>query len=291
MYSMTGFGKAEIKTKLGKIRVEISSVNNRYLEITPRTPRSFFGFDPKIKEVISKLINRGKVNLFISFEENFESSSKSYINKELSKALFTQLSKLKKELKISGEITIHDLLLIPEVTKPETVSFDEKAVWVSLEKTLRKALTELVAMRKKEGDEIKKDMKMRLKSLLTSIKEIEKQSSECVKIRREKITEKLKDILSHSIDNSVRIEEEIAILAERTDIAEECIRIYSHLKQYKAALEEKKPVGKKLNFILQELNREANTIASKCSDISISSTTIQMKEEIEKLREQVQNIE
>lgn len=291
MYSMTGFGKAELKTKLGKIRVEISSVNNRYLEITPRTPRSFFGFDPKIKDVIAQMLNRGKVNLFISFEERVDSSSKSYINKDLSKVLFSQLSKLKKDLKIKSEITIHDLLLIPDVTKPETVSLDEKALWVSLEKTLKKALTDLVGMRKVEGDAIKKDMKMRLKILLTSIKEIEKLSAECVKKRRVKITDKLKEILDHSIENSVRVEEEIAILAEKTDIAEECIRTYSHLKQYKATLEEKKPVGKKLNFILQELNREANTIASKCSDISISTTVIQMKEEIEKLREQVQNIE
>lgn len=291
MNSMTGFGKAEVKTKLGKIRVEISSVNNRYLEITPRAPRAFFGFDPKIKEVIAKSLNRGKVNLFISFEENIESSSNSYINKKLSKIIFSDLSKLKKELKIKEEITMHDLLLIPEVTKPETVSFDEKVLWVSLEKTLRKALTELMVMRKKEGDEIKKDMKKRLKVLLTSIQEVEKFSAECVTKRRDKITEKLKNILNNSHENSVRIEEEIAILAERTDIAEECTRIYSHLKQYKAALEEKNPIGKKLNFILQELNREVNTIASKCSDISIASTTIQMKEEIEKLREQVQNIE
>lgn len=291
MNSMTGFGKAELKTKLGKIRVEISSVNNRYLEISPRTPRSFFGFDPKIKEVVSQMLNRGKVNLYVAFEENVDDSSKNYINKDLSKVLYSQLSKLKKELKITSEITIHDLLLIPEISKPETASIDEKALWLSLDKTLRKALSQLVIMRKKEGDEIKKDMKMRLKSLSTDIKEIEKLSVDCVNKRREKITLKLHDILSQSNENAIRIEEEIAILAERTDISEECTRIYSHLKQYKAALEEKKPVGKKLNFILQELNREANTIASKCSDISISSTVIQMKEEIEKLREQVQNIE
>ena len=291
MNSMTGFGKAELKTKLGKIRVEISSVNNRYLEIAPRTPRSFFGFDPKIKEVISQVLNRGKVNLYISFEENLDDSSKSYINKELTKVLYSQLTKLQKDLKISGDITMRDLLLIPEVTKPEATSFDEKVLWGLLDKTLRKALTQLVIMRKKEGDEIKKDMKMRLKTLTVNIKDVEKLSSDCVKKRREKITLKLNELLSKSNENSIRIEEEIAILAERTDIAEECTRIYSHLKQYKSALEEKKPVGKKLNFILQELNREANTIASKCNDISISATVIQMKEEIEKLREQVQNIE
>ncbi len=291
MNSMTGFGKAELKTKLGKIRVEISSVNNRYLEISPRTPRSFFGFDPKIKDVISQMISRGKINLYISFEEKIDDSSKNYINKDLSKVLFNQLTKLKKELKITSEITIHDLLLIPEITKPETATFDEKAIWAALEKTLRKALAELIVMRKKEGQELKNDMKKRLKILSTNIKEIEKLSAQCVNSRREKVTQKLQDILKDSHDNSVRIEEEIAILAERTDIAEECIRTYSHLKQYKSALEDKNPVGKKMNFILQELNREVNTIASKCSDISISSTVIQMKEEIEKLREQVQNIE
>ena len=291
MNSMTGFGKAELKSKLGKITVEISTVNNRYLEISPRTPRAFFGFDPKIKEVISQMINRGKVNLYISFEEKIDEKAKNYINKDLSKVLFRQLYALKKELKISSELTIRDLLLIPEVTKPETASFDEKELWDLVEKTLRKAMDQLVQMRKKEGQALKADMQKRVKSLLKNIKEIEKLSGEAVNTRRERITQKLQDILSNSEENTVRIEEEIAILAERTDISEECTRTYSHLQQYTNALDEKQPVGKKLNFILQELNREANTIASKCNEISISSTVILMKEEIEKLREQVQNIE
>ncbi len=226
MHSMTGFGKAETKSKLGKIRVEISSVNNRYLELSPRTPRSFFGFDPKIKEVVSEMINRGKVNLYISFDEKVDDKSKSYINKELTKVLFTQLSTLKKELKIKSEITMQDLLLIPDVTKPETAQQDDKEVWSVLEKTLRSALTQLIVMRKKEGTELKKDMTMRLKILSTNIKEIEKQSSTCVNTRREKMTQKLMDILNNSTEHRVRIEDEIAILAERTDISEECTRTY-----------------------------------------------------------------
>lgn len=291
MNSMTGFGKAELKSKLGKITVEISTVNNRYLEISPRTPRAFFGFDPKIKEVISQMINRGKVNLYISFEEKIDEKVKNYINKDLSKVLYRQLSGLKKELKISGEVTIHDLLLIPEVTKPDSISFDEEELWSEVEKTLKKAMKQLVEMRKKEGQALKLDMQKRIKSLTKAIKEIEKLAGEAVNTRREKITQKLQDILSNAEENTVRIEEEIAILAERTDISEECTRTYSHLEQYTNALNATEPVGKKLNFILQELNREANTIASKCNDISISSTVIYMKEEIEKLREQVQNIE
>ena len=247
--------------------------------------------EPKIRDLISEMISRGKVNLFVSFDENISEQGKSLINRDVSKALYSQLSKLKKELKISGDITINDLLLIPEVTKPAINSLDEKEIWLSLEKVMRKALTALVAMRKKEGTAILKDMKMRLKFLDTGIKSVEKLSSDCVLKYREKLSARLQELFDTKVDESVRVEEEIALLAEKTDITEECTRFHSHVKQYSLALSEKKPVGKKLNFILQELNREANTIASKCADISISSTTIKIKEEIEKLREQVQNIE
>ena len=291
MNSMTGFGKAEQSSKIGKFVVEISSVNNRYLEISPRLPRGFFSLESKIRELVTAKVNRGKINIFINFEEHVDETGKVLINKSVTKAVYNQLSKLQKELKIPGQVTINDMLLIPDVIKPEISPMDEKLLWKNLEAVLSQSLHALVEMRKKEGAAISKDMKKRIVILDKGMKEIEKLAIKSVGNYRDKLTQKVQELLADTTKDSIRIEEEIAIIAERTDITEECTRFHSHLNQYKSTIAEKHPIGKKLNFILQELNREANTIASKCSDIDISTKVITIKEEIEKLREQVQNIE
>lgn len=291
MNSMTGFGKAEHSSKIGKFVIEISSVNNRYLEISPRLPRGFFSLESKIRELVTSKVNRGKINIFINFEEQVDETGKVLINKSVTKAVYGQLSKLQKELKIPGQVTINDMLLIPDVIKPEISPINEKLLWKNLEAVLLKALNALVVMRKKEGSAISKDMKKRIAILDKGMKDIEKLASKSVGNYRDKLTQKVQELIADTKKDSIRIEEEIAILAERTDITEECTRFHSHLSQYKSTIAEQNPIGKKLNFILQELNREANTIASKCSDIDISTKVITIKEEIEKLREQVQNIE
>jgi uncharacterized protein (TIGR00255 family) len=288
---MTGFGKAEHSGKTGKFTVEISSVNNRFLEISTKLPRQFFTIEPRIRELVGKSVSRGKINIFVGFEEPTGSPNKYLINKVAATAYYKQLKGLKKELKIVSDIDLHDLLMLPDVTRPEIESIDEDAIWASLKKVVEKGLHDLVAMRKKEGDAITRDMQKRLTILAKQVGRVEKATGEAVEHFRDKLKKRIEELTSAPVADPSRLEEEIALMAERTDVTEECTRFLSHIEQYEGTLKSDEPVGKKLNFILQELNREANTIASKCSDINISTVVISIKEEVERLREQVQNIE
>lgn len=290
MNSMTGFGKAEIDFRYGSLSVEMASVNNRFLEISPRLPRNFMVLEHQLKELITKKLERGKINVYINFEAKPDNQSSPYINEDVAKNLVTQLQKLKKELDIGGEVIISDILLHPEVLKLDNSDIEAEKIWPTLKKTTEAALKDLLTMRNKEGSAIAADMKKRLDLLDKEIVRIEKLAVGSVKTYRERLEKRIEEIQQTAV-NQDRLEEEIALMAERTDITEECIRFHSHIKQYRAALKQKGAVGKKLNFILQELNREANTIASKCTDIQITANVIVLKEEIEKLREQVQNVE
>lgn len=291
MKSMTGFGKAELRAPIGKFSVEISSVNNRFLEISARLPRQFFAFEAKLRTLISAQLERGKVYLYVGYEESNDSAAKFAINRAAARAYHKQLIQLKKELGLSGNVELHDLMLLPEFANPEKESTDDKLIWPALEKAARKALKGLISMRRKEGAALASDMRQRLKAINGYIKVIVDHSTDFVDSYREKLTARIQELLQSPVPDSVRLEEEIVMVAERIDISEECIRLKSHVGQFTQTLAKTDPVGKKLNFILQEMNREANTIASKCSDIQISSAVISLKEEIEKLREQVQNVE
>ncbi|MCK4573381.1 MAG: YicC family protein [candidate division Zixibacteria bacterium] len=291
MNSMTGFGKAELKTKAGTFSVEIASVNNRFLDISPRLPRQFFNFEPKLRDLIKSKLNRGKVNLFVAFETTDEDVGRYAINSKAARAYFKQLQALRKELKLNRDTEMTDLLMLPGVSLPDREEIDEDLVWVGLKKACEKALVTLVAMRRKEGRAMARDMTVRLTSIAKSTEEIATYSSVSVEKYREKLNKRIAEVLNSAAPDTVRLEEEIAIMAERSDIAEECTRLASHIQQYRATLKQKEPVGKKLNFVLQEMNREINTIGAKSSELNISSLVIAAKEEIEKLRELVQNVE
>ncbi|MEA1980545.1 MAG: YicC/YloC family endoribonuclease [candidate division Zixibacteria bacterium] len=291
MNSMTGFGKSEINFKFGKFSIEISGVNNRFLEVSSRLPRQFFPFETKIRELISSSINRGKIKVFINFEESDNSPGKYLINEAAFNAYYKQLKKFKEKYKISGDITINDMMQLPDIAEPDKDSIDEKLYWTPLEKGLDKALSQLKKMRKSEGLAMKKDISNRLKMLSDDLSQIKKLTNNSVTKRREKLTNKINEILdSHAVDPS-RLEEEIAIFSEKVDVTEECTRLESHFKLFNENLKFSKPIGKQLNFILQEMNRETNTIASKSYENQISSIIINMKHEIEKIRELVQNVE
>lgn len=291
MYSMTGFGKAGLKTKQGQYSVEISSVNNRFLEISPKLPRPFFGFEAKLRDLISKSIERGKVYIYIGFEEPDNRLGGYGINNSIARVYCKSLRAIKKELKLAGEIEIRDLLLLPDIANQTKIKINEKSVWADIKKVVGKAIIDLRSMRKSEGHALGKDMRKRLKIIEALMKKIGHKSSDCVKAYRDRLTKKISELNINGPVDPKRLEEEIVIIAERTDIAEECTRLASHVSQFRSALASHDSVGKRLNFILQEMNRESNTIASKCSDVRISEEVISLKEEIEKLREQVQNIE
>ncbi|MEW6049951.1 MAG: YicC/YloC family endoribonuclease [Candidatus Zixiibacteriota bacterium] len=291
IYSMTGFGRAEQSTRLGMLTAEISSVNNRFLDLTIRLPRQYAALEVRVKELVARSLSRGQVTIVVTLEEADDSPDKFLVNRKALVAYWRQLVALQKELRIPGDVTIRDMLILPDIAKPERQGRDIDAAWAVFEKTLAKALAALGAMRKKEGAAMATDMAKRLSVLKDAVSQVQKRSVNAVEVYREKLATRIAELTDPSTRNSARLEEEIAIFAERTDITEECTRLISHIDQFRDALKLREPVGKRLNFILQEMNREANTIGSKCSDFGITTLAITLKEEIEKLRELVQNVE
>jgi len=290
MNSMTGFGKAELATKLGTFTVEVSTVNNRFLEISTKLPRAFAVLDSRMRELVGGFLSRGKVYIYVGFEEKDTAPGRYPINGRAAEAYLRQLEVLRKKLKLPGNIEMRDLLLLPEIASSAAIAIDEELVWSAMERAARRALKALVAMRQREGRAMAQDMAARLKAMAKTVKKIEKDSDGSVQRHRDKLKERLEQLLEDPPD-SVRLEEEIAIMAERADISEECTRLVSHIDQFSGSLKAKGAVGKRLNFLLQEMNREANTIGSKCSELSITRCAISLKEEIERIREQVQNVE
>jgi uncharacterized protein (TIGR00255 family) len=288
---MTGYGKADSKKNDLAISVEISSVNNRFLEYFLRLPKQFMFLEPKVKDLLASRLSRGKINLTVNYEDCGAGIDQFSVNKNLSDEIYKRLSDLKKRYHLAGEIEIGHLVGFTDIFKFEKVNNLEKKIWPVVKDAVDKALDEMIAMRAKEGAHLRKDMLSRLNILSRNIAKIEKLAPENLAVYRDKLTRRIKDVMDGKLVNGDRIEEEISFLAERSDITEECVRFKSHLRQFKTDINQTGPVGKRLNFILQELNREANTIGSKTASSTISQIGLELKEEIEKIREQVQNIE
>jgi uncharacterized protein (TIGR00255 family) len=291
MYSMTGFGKADYKTRQLSLSVEVSSVNNRFLEFSIRLPRQMQFLEPRVKELISNKVNRGKINLTVNYEDHGFGIDKVSINMTLAEEVVMALKTMKKKYHLAGEVEVEDLLNFPEIFKIDKVGNLEKRIWPPLSQVINKALDGMLIMRRKEGNNLKKDIISRIAILLKKIKAIEGYAPQNMVAYRERLAKKIKDVLDNRTVDGARFEEEVAFMAERSDITEECVRFGSHLKQFTSDLKQDHPVGKRLNFILQELNREANTIGSKTTDTRIAHLALELKEEVEKIREQVQNIE
>jgi len=291
MLSMTGYGKADYKGKKHSLGVEISSVNNRYLEFNIRLPRELNVLEPRIKEMIGSGISRGKVNVSINYEDYGVGLDTLVLNEGLADSIYGQIRKLRKKYGLTGEVDLGHFLSFPDIFVIAKTPDLEKKIWPSLEKALAAALREILAMRRREGAHLKKDMAGRIRLLLASIKTIEKLAGENRRAHKEKLSRRITEMVENSAIDESRLEEETAYIVDRADITEECVRFRSHLEQFREALKTAGPVGKKLNFILQELNREANTIGSKAASADITARVVELKEEIEKIREQVQNIE
>jgi uncharacterized protein (TIGR00255 family) len=288
---MTGFGRAEIDSKFGRFTIELSSINSRFLEVVVRLPRSFASLEPQARELLNAEVTRGKVSLFVNLAENGTSSGRALINKELAREYCQELNQLKRELKLQGELTVSDILMLPDITRQSAAEPDQEEAWPVVKGGILKALKALQAMRAKEGKAMAADMKARLKVMATLTAEVEKQTSGAVEKYAKKLNARIGELLGGQIVDKSRLEEEVALFADRTDIAEECLRFKSHLSQFQETLRQTDAVGRRLNFILQEMNREVNTIGSKASDFDISANVISLKEEIEKIREQAQNVE
>lgn len=291
MNSMTGYGKADLKTRNLGVSVEISSVNSRYLEYSFRLPKQLSFLEPAVKELIAAKISRGKVTLSINYEDYGVGIDKLVVNTTLADEVYRQLKQLREKYNLSGEITLREFLAVPDVFKVDKAENIEEKIWPCIKTAVNRALADMLTMRKQEGDNLKKDLMARLHSLADGIRQVEKICPDNVTYQRDKLQQKINGVLNGVPADATRLEEEVAYLAERCDITEECVRFGSHIKQFGSALRKSGDVGKRLNFLLQELNREANTIGAKAGDARISHLVVELKEQIEKMREQVQNIE
>ncbi|BCB97209.1 YicC family protein [Dissulfurispira thermophila] len=281
MQSMTGFGAAE----RDGFKVEIRSLNHRYIEISVRMPSAMVEHEMSIRNIIKERFVRGKIDVNISPSDKRQ--TKVVINKELARGIYDAFSDLQKELSLTGAITIDFFSSYRELLITEDLQCDKDALYIAL----NEAISKLEGMRRTEGEALKTEMQYSLKKLTDMHNEIERLSSGLAPRYREALSKKIAELVSNLSIDETRLAQEVAIMAQKSDISEELARFHSHLQQFQSALSDGEVIGRKLDFILQEMNRETNTIASKMDDIKIINLTIDMKTEIEKLREQVQNIQ
>lgn len=288
---MTAYGRASLATPLGKFTIEIHSVNRRYLEVSTFLSREWIRFDPEIKKWISEKIARGAVTVRVSIVPEKESPFVVTPNLSLALQLKSAWDQIAKALDLKEGFDLKMLAREPGILLYEENIPAENEYQESLKRVVEHALDELVKMRSREGKALESDILKRLKFLQEAIDRINLKVSGATDKYRQKLMARLEEILPEHVENEERVLREIALFAEKVDISEEITRFRSHLSQFEKLLNEDKAVGKTLDFLIQELNREANTIGSKSSEIEIIKTVLEIKSELEKTREQIQNIE
>jgi uncharacterized protein (TIGR00255 family) len=288
---MTGFGLAEAATPSGTYRVEIRAVNNRFQELQIRQPKFMLNLEPKIKKEITGAAVRGSINVFINCDRGDAGPVALSWDKAGVDAYMRIFNEIKKEYKLSGDIAITDLLRFGDFIKSESESHDDEALWKHLRPTLTAALKAFQESRETEGAQLVKELKKTLKEISKTLSFIEKRAPQRVKEYNVTLTDRIAKMLSGNLPDPQRIAAEVAMMAERLDITEEIVRLKAHIEKFSADFNADEPVGKRMGFLLQEMNREANTIGSKANDTEISHWSVSLKENIEKIREQIQNIE
>ena len=288
---MTGFGRAELIDEEKKITVEMKSVNHRYLDVNMRMPKKFSVFEASIRSLLKEYIQRGKVDVFITCEDYTQSRVSVKYNREIAQQYLGYLQEMSRDFQLSGEINAALLSRYPEVLTMEEQTEDEDEMWGALEGVIRNAAVQFVEARTKEGIELKRDILDKLEKMGEKVELVEKRSPDIIKEYREKLETKVKELLADTQMEESRIAAEVILYADKICTDEETVRLKSHIKHTKSVLDEKEGIGRKLDFIAQEMNREANTILSKANDLETSNLAIDLKTEIEKIREQIQNIE
>lgn len=288
--SMTAFSKAETSDKGTKVSIEIKSVNGRNLDINCRFPKSVSHREFAIREIIKQQISRGNLSVYINIEKD-KGEAPFYIDQNIASGIFNSLNELKKNLKIKEPVTLDHILNFSTHFTSKEEELDDEFVWGLLEQTLRRCLFEFVEMREKEGENLLKDVQMRLNTILEVVKKVEYFGVERIPAERERLRQKVAQIFDNDDIDEQRLQLEMILMADKLDISEECVRLYSHLKLFNEMLETDKPIGQKLGFLLQEMNRETNTIGSKINDAQVAHLVVDMKDEIERIREQMLNIE
>lgn len=289
--SMTGFGKGVAEGDMGRVTVEVRSVNGRYGDVNVHMPRSFLALEARIKESVLATVSRGRVDVSIEVQGQQSDQGVPVLRKEVLAAYRHEIDTVKADLKSDDSIGVMQLIMLPHLFSFETPTVDLEVLWKTLETALKDAIEKCLAMRVAEGNKLTVDFKQRIANLNTLIKHVEELAPQRADAVRLRLNEKLAQLLTPEKVDENRLMMEIALLAERSDVTEECVRFYSHNEQYLDMLDRDEAVGRRLNFLLQEMLREANTIGSKAGDAGIAHIVVDIKEELEKLKEQVQNIE
>ncbi len=290
--SMTGYGRGEVRNGDYEIVAEVRSVNNRFLDVQLKLPRGYFHYEQEVKNIIRKYVTRGRINVFVGLKTNNDENGNGLgINREPVRIYWKLINQLKKEFKIRGRVKLEHLLQFPDIITYEENNGADEATWKSIENALMIALENLQAMRKREGQELANDLGDRIQSLNSQIDQIEKISKGRTGEELVKLRQRVKEILTVEGVDETRMETEIALMMNRIDVTEECVRFRSHNKMFLDIMGAEEDGGRKLNFLLQEMTREANTIGAKANHADIAHLVVEIKEEVEKIREQVQNIE
>ena len=291
MLSMTGYGSAKGSVEGQVITVELKSVNNRYLDCSVRLPRNFLFAEDVVKQAVSAGVSRGKVDVFVSAQASQDSGTVVTVNEDLARGYRDAVAHIAETLGLESGLNAFSIARFPDVLTIERRELDRDKAAAALSEITAKAVEEFNAMREREGDRLRRDMLGKIETIEGLVSVVEERSPQTVKEYRERLEARLHDILADRSLDEQRVITEAAIFADRTAVDEETVRLRSHISQFRAMLEEGSPIGRKMDFLVQEFNRESNTIGSKCSDASLAKVVVELKSEIENIREQLQNVE
>lgn len=290
--SMTGFGRGISEEDTSRsFTIEIKTVNHRYFDINVRMPRTLLSLESKVREIIKNKINRGKVDVFITQNSYGKEDSDVHFNEELSDSYMSCLEKIRDRYDIIDNISVSLIARFPEIITLEKKEEDLEEIWKNLKYPLNDAVDALVSMREKEGKKLHEDIVSKCESIEELVNKVEERAPFVVEDYKDRLENRLQELLENANIEENRIATEVAVFADKASIDEELVRLNSHIIQLKETLKKEEPIGRKLDFIIQEMNREANTICSKASDLQIINLVINIKNYIEKIREQTQNIE
>ena len=289
--SMTGFGRCELSEGERKVTVEIKTVNHRYLDVAMKMPKKLNFFDSAIRTVLKEYLQRGKVDVFVTYEDLSECNVSLVYNQKVAEQYVEYFRRMEEQFGLENDMKVSVLARCPEVLVMEEQQEDEEEIWLLLEKAVRGACEKVVETRVREGEALKKDLLAKLDEMRKMAAFIEDRSPQIMAEYRQKLEAKVQDLLSDAQTDEGRIAMEVTLFADKICVDEEIVRLRSHVEATKEALEAGGSIGRKLDFIAQEMNREANTTLSKANDLEISNCAIDLKTEIEKVREQIQNIE
>ena len=289
--SMTGYGSTSSTSQNGEVTIEIKSVNNRFRDIIVRLPSKLTLLEGKIKKEIEAVISRGRVDASISFDVGSDVDRPFEANLSLARGYLSAIDELKREFALEGEITVSNISSIKDVIRTKGFATDESLLWDTVLTPLQNSLASLDKMRLTEGLALVCDIKERLSNILDIAESVSDRQPEILRSYSKKLQLRIERLTEGVGLDQSRLEQEVALIADRSDITEEVVRLKSHINQFNTFLESEEPVGRKIDFLIQEMNREVNTIGSKSSDAASSTMVVEIKAEIERIREQVQNIE